>query len=123
MAPPNGVPPTTDNGVYMSTTTTVPVQPPANTPQTDTGVRDTPPGVCVNCKQNQKDDGAKDSLLNGELKEVPNNNVQIVKTKNITNGDTKYDHSKDIDNDELQEEADLVSQHTITCFRHVNLNQ
>lgn len=99
MAPPNGVPQTTENGVYMPTTTTVPVersQPEENTssPQTN---------VCVNCKQNQREGAENEGLL----KDMPNNNVHIVKAKN---GEVKMEAAKESEEEEeTDDEADIVS--------------
>lgn len=108
MAPPNGVPPSTDNGVYMSTTTTtIPQETDNTTLETTEPQTQQQPVVCVNCKQNQKDGDTKET--EGLLKEVPNNNVQIIKSAK-SNGTTSMTPVKDPnDDDDIEEEADIVS--------------
>lgn len=97
MAPPNGVPQTIENGVYMPTTTTVPVEP----IETEDNTATSQTNVCVNCKQNQREGTESEGLL----KDLPNNNVHIVKTMN---GDAKMEAAKDSDEEEADDEADII---------------
>lgn len=102
MAPPNGVPPSSDSdgyhgGVPNSTD---------NTQETNANNEESKTVACENCKQNQKDEMA----LNGE---PPNNNI-IQKNQNtdevVKNGQAKkLENKKQIEQMDVEEEAELVS--------------
>lgn len=100
MAPPNGVPTSTETNTYLPTSNNTEANETSNT----NNVSESTPVACENCKQNQKEDMA----VNGE---PPNNNVQKVQNKEEikkSNGDANKNETR-VQQMELEQEAELVS--------------